>query len=161
METLNLNLLETMNLKSVCYDTALQQFYCGKDVYAKITDTLWIQTHNKLDGSFELNKNLEFYVQNGYDEDKLIVTRHDVIEDFFRKENAWDKYRLFVTYLTFHSNEELFFHDAGLWRQNIKKVRWDLWKIRKCFRSNRLVKFYTVGFGGFIGKLIWRQCWKR
>jgi glycosyltransferase involved in cell wall biosynthesis len=83
------------------------------------------------------------------------------IEDFFRKENAWDKYRLFVTYLTFHSNEELFFHDAGLWRQNIKKVRWDLWKIRKCFRSNRLVKFYTVGFGGFIGKLIWRQCWKR
>ncbi len=86
METLNLNLLETMNLKPVCYTTALQQFYCGKEVYAKITDTLWIQTHNETDVSFELNKNLEFYVQNGYDEDKLIVTRHDVIEDFFRKE---------------------------------------------------------------------------
>lgn len=86
METINLNVLETMNLKSVSYNTALQQFYCGKDVYAKITDTLWIQTHNKLDESFELNKNLEFYVQNGYDEDKLIVTRHDVIEEFFRKE---------------------------------------------------------------------------
>lgn len=83
------------------------------------------------------------------------------IEDFFKKENAWEKYRLFVTYLTFHSNEELFFSDATLWRQNIKKVRWDFWKIRKRFRSNRRVKFYIVGFGGFIGKLIWKLFWKR
>lgn len=83
------------------------------------------------------------------------------LEDFFMNENVWDRYRLFLSYLKIHSIEELFFHDADEWLTRFDSVRRDLWKVRKRFRNSRLIKFYTVSYGGFIGKLIWKTWWKR
>ena len=83
------------------------------------------------------------------------------LEEFFKNESAFEQYRLFLSYVKIHSIEELFFFDADEWLVRFKTIREDLWKIRKRFRNSRLIKFYTVGYGGFFGKLIWKRCWKR
>lgn len=83
------------------------------------------------------------------------------LEEFFKNEAAFEQYRLFLSYVKIHSIEELFFFDADEWLVRFKTIREDLWKIRKRFRNSRLIKFYTVGYGGFFGKLIWKRCWKR
>lgn len=83
------------------------------------------------------------------------------LEDFFQKESALEQYRLFLSYVKIHSIEELFFADIDEWKKRFDSVKTDLWKVRKRFRTNRLIKFYTVGYGGFIGKVIWKKCWKR
>ena len=85
----------------------------------------------------------------------------DFIEDFFKKENAWDKYRLFISYLKIHSIEELFFYEADAWREGFKDAGKDLWKLRKLYRRSRLIKYYTLGYGGILGKTIWKIFWKK
>ena len=83
------------------------------------------------------------------------------IEDFFNEEQALNRYRLFVSYLKIHTIEEIFPYDADMWLETFKGVRHDLWKLRKMYRRSRLFKFYTLGYCGTIGKLIWKTFWKR
>lgn len=83
------------------------------------------------------------------------------IENFFKEEHSWHKYRHFVSYLKIHTKEELFTYDANLWVQTFPEARKDLWKLRKLYRRKKLFKYYTLSYGGYIGKLIWKICWKR
>lgn len=83
------------------------------------------------------------------------------LTDFFKQESALEQYRLFLSYLKLHSIEELFFHDVDEWLSRFADVKHDLWTVRKLFRGSYLVKFYTLRFGGIIGKLIWRRRWKQ
>lgn len=83
------------------------------------------------------------------------------VEDFFKKEQDWDKYRYFISYLKVHTKEELFPHDADLWVETFKEAREDLWKLRKNYKFKKLFRYYVLSYGGNIGKLIWKTCWKR
>lgn len=74
-------------------------------------------------------------------EQKLCV---NCIEDFFRREQAWDKYRYFVSYLKIHTKEELFSYDAELWIQTFKESRADLWKLRRHYKLKRLFRYYVL-----------------
>ena len=85
----------------------------------------------------------------------------EYIEDFFRKEQDYDKYRLFISYLKIHSIEELFRKDADTWVAYFKPERSRLWKIRHLYKTHLLVKYYTVGYCGKLGKAIWKKFWKR
>lgn len=83
------------------------------------------------------------------------------IEDFFRKEDSHDKYRLFLSYLRLVAAEDLFYYEPDIWRQKFEGLKDDLWKLRKLYTTKQLFKFYTLGCGGIIGKLVWKRFWKR
>ena len=83
------------------------------------------------------------------------------IEDFFKKEHSWDKYRYFISNLKVLAKRELFFYDADLWINIFKESREDLWKLRKSYSVIKLFRYYVLSYGGNFGKLIWKICWKR
>lgn len=83
------------------------------------------------------------------------------IEDFFRKENDYDRYRLFLSYLRLAAAEDLFYYEPDAWREKFASLKDDLWCLRDRYASKQLFKFYTLGCGGIIGKLIWKMFWKR
>ena len=83
------------------------------------------------------------------------------IEDFFRKENQYEKYRLFISYLRLFAAEDVFYQEPDLWRQKFAGLGGDLWKLRGVYTKKQLFKFYTLGYGGVIGKLIWKRFWNR
>lgn len=83
------------------------------------------------------------------------------IEDFFKEAQAWEKYRHFISYLKIHTKEEIFTYDAKLWAKTFREARKDLWKLRKLYRRKQLFKYYTLSYGGYLGKLIWKIWWKR
>ena len=85
----------------------------------------------------------------------------ECIEEFFKKENDYDRYKLFLSYLRLAAAEDLFYYEPEFWRQKFRGLRADLWKLRKRYSSKQLFKFYTLSCGGFIGKLIWKKFWKR
>lgn len=85
----------------------------------------------------------------------------ECIEEFFKKENDYDRYKLFVSYLRLIAAEDLFYYEPEFWRQKFRGLRADLWKLRKRYSIGRLFRFYTLSYGGFIGKLIWKIFWKR
>ena len=83
------------------------------------------------------------------------------IEAFFKEEHDSQKYRYFISYLKVHTKEELFRYDADLWINTFKDTRKDLWKLRKRYKKHRIFKYFMLSYGGFLGKLIWKICWKR
>lgn len=83
------------------------------------------------------------------------------IEEFFKNENALEQYRYFVSYLKIHSIEYIFTTDADTWAKAFKSERRTLWKIRHLYRKHIRFRYFVVGYGGFIGKLIWKRFWKR
>ena len=83
------------------------------------------------------------------------------IENFFKDENDYDKYKLFISYLRLHAAEDLFYYEPDEWRHKFENLGGDLWQLRNAYSTKQLFKFYTLGYGGFIGKLIWKRFWKR
>lgn len=74
-------------IRQVSQVEAEKYFDNGEDVFLKIHEENFIHTAKWRDGEFVFKEdrfaNMEFYVCA--DEDTLIVTRHDVIEQFFRE----------------------------------------------------------------------------
>ncbi len=85
----------------------------------------------------------------------------EYIEDFFHKQQEYEKYSKFISYLKIHSIEELFRKDAKAWAEAFRSERKTLKSIKHLFKTHILVKYYTVSYGGPLGKLIWRIFWKR
>ena len=85
----------------------------------------------------------------------------EYLEDFFHKQQDYEKYSKFISYLKIHSIEELFRKDATAWLKAFRSERKNLWSIRHLYKTHILVKYYTVGYGGPLGKLIWKIFWKR
>ena len=83
------------------------------------------------------------------------------IENFFKEENSYDQYKLFISYLRLHAAEDVFYYEPDVWRQMFAGLKGDLWKLRHVYTKKQLFKFYTLGCGGFIGKLVWKRFWKR
>lgn len=83
------------------------------------------------------------------------------IEEFFKKENAIEKYGLFVSYLKLHTKDEIFSYDADLWLNTFKEVRKDIRRLRNKFRPKYVRRYYALIYGGFFGKLIWKFFWKK
>ena len=91
-------------------------------------------------------------------EQELCISR---IEEFFMKENSYDKYRLFLSYLSLVAAEDVFYYEPEIWRQKFDGLKGDLWKLREVYSTKQLFKFYTLGCGGILGKLVWKRFWKR
>lgn len=91
-------------------------------------------------------------------EQELCIER---LEEFFRNENEYDKYKLFMSYMRLTAAEDLYYYEPEAWRQKFKGLRKDLWKLRERYTRTQMFKFYTLGCGGIIGKLIWERFWNR
>lgn len=83
------------------------------------------------------------------------------IEDFFRKEEAWDKYNKFIMYLKIHTKEDAFLYDADLWVNTFTEVHKYLWMFKDKYPRKKMFKFYVLSRCGFLGKFIWKIFWKK
>lgn len=91
MKVLNINLKDELDLTSVNYEEAERSFYNNKDVYYRIQESTWLKTNLSNEDKwfpFESSdyKNSTFFIEEEEDENAIIVTRHDIVEEFFRKE---------------------------------------------------------------------------
>lgn len=85
MKTLNFNLESTMNLKEVEKSEAFEEFKTGNNVYVKLSSTMWLMFNNEYDLSLtNFEEGIKHYVSKEYDDDKLIITRHRNIAEYFR-----------------------------------------------------------------------------
>lgn len=85
MKTYNLVLDETMNLVEVDKSKAYQEFDNGKNVYIKLSKCMWLMFNNEFDPTLtNFEDGIKHYISQEYDEDKLIITRHKNIAQYFR-----------------------------------------------------------------------------
>lgn len=85
MRTYGVNLLENQCMNQVTRPQAKKLFDEGKTIYAKITPTMWVGTSIKDDEELpEFEYGIKFYVLQEFDDDKLIVTRHPNIAEYYR-----------------------------------------------------------------------------
>lgn len=85
MRTYGVNLLENQMMSQITRPQAKKLFDEGKMIYAKITPTMWISTCIKDDDVLQdFEYGIKFYVMQEYDEDKLIVTRHPNVAEYYR-----------------------------------------------------------------------------
>lgn len=85
MRTYNLALDETMNLTEVDKSKAYQEFDNGKNVYIKLSKNMWFMFNNEFDSVLtNFEDGIKHYISQEYDDDKLIITRHKNIAQYFR-----------------------------------------------------------------------------
>ena len=85
----------------------------------------------------------------------------EYLDEFFRNENALEKYKKFLSFLKIHTADELFRVDVESWLSIFKSERRNLWKIRHLYKTHLLIKYYIVSCSGPIGKHLWKKLWKR
>lgn len=85
MRTYGVNLLETQVMDQVMKPQAKKAFNEGKNVYVKLAPTMWFMLNNREDDEMpEFEYGIKFYTMQEYDDDKLIVTRHPNIAEYFK-----------------------------------------------------------------------------
>lgn len=85
MKTYNISLEESMNLEELDRERALKEFSKGSDVYAKLAKNIWLKFDNENDTHLpKLEDGIKYYISIKFDDDKLIVTRHKNIAQWFR-----------------------------------------------------------------------------
>lgn len=86
MKTLNFNLEESMNLKEIEKSVAIKEFKNGADIYVKLSTNMWLMFNNKYDTYLtNFDEGIKCFVTQEFDDDKVIVTRHKNIAEYFRK----------------------------------------------------------------------------
>lgn len=85
MKTYNLVLDETMNLVEIDKTRACQEFENGQNIYIKLSKNMWMMFNSEFDSSLtNFEDGIKHYISQEYDEDKLIITRHKNIAQYFR-----------------------------------------------------------------------------
>lgn len=85
MKTLNFNLEDSMNLKEIEKSTAHNQFEDGQNIYVKLSSNMWLMFNNEYDAYLtNFEDGIKHYVLQAYDDDKLIITRHKNIAEYYR-----------------------------------------------------------------------------
>ena len=89
MKTYNISLEESMNLEELDRERALKEFAKGSDVYAKLAKNIWLKFDNVNDTHLpKLEDCIKYYISIKFDDDKLIVTRHKNIAQWFRNKGG-------------------------------------------------------------------------
>lgn len=85
MKTYNMTLEESMNLLEVDREKALVEFAKGTNIYVKLSRQLWMMFCDTLDDHLEkFESGIKYFITQEFDEDKLIVTRHKNIAQFYK-----------------------------------------------------------------------------
>ena len=85
MKTYQMSLEESMNLIEVDRKTAEAEFIKGSNIYIKLSRNIWMMFSNSVDSCLEkFESGIKYFITKEYDEDKLIVTRHKNIAQYFR-----------------------------------------------------------------------------
>lgn len=85
MRTYGTNLLDTQEMDQVKKPQAKKAFDDGKNVYVKLAPTMWLMLNNREDDEIpEFEYGIKFYTMQEYDDDKLIVTRHPNIAEYYK-----------------------------------------------------------------------------
>lgn len=85
MKTYNMTLEESMNLIEIDREKALSEFAKGTNIYVKLSKQLWMMFCDTLDDHLEkFEEGIKYFITQEFDEDKLIVTRHKNIAQFYK-----------------------------------------------------------------------------
>lgn len=85
MKTYGFNIGEQNHLQRVSNAQAKYQYQKGDVIYVKVSSNMWLSVNIKDDGEFEdFSAGTQFFIDTGYDEDKVIVSRHQCVIDFFK-----------------------------------------------------------------------------
>lgn len=89
MRTYGVNLEKTQNMIQITRVQAKKMFANGDNIYVRITPKMWIMTNIKEDGELQdFEYGIKFYVTQEYDDDKLIVTRHPNIAEYYKSKGV-------------------------------------------------------------------------
>lgn len=85
MKTYNFELDSTMNLVEVDKSKAYSDFDSGKNVYIKLSKNMWLMFNNEFDTVLtDFEDGIKHYISQEYEEDKLIITRHKNVAQYYR-----------------------------------------------------------------------------
>lgn len=85
MKTYSISLEESMNLIELDRQKALEEFSKGNDVYVKLSKAIWLMFSSSVDTHLpEMEDGIKYFMSVSYDDDKLIVTRHKNIAQWYR-----------------------------------------------------------------------------
>lgn len=91
MKSINKDIEKEFNLIEVNRLKAKHQYINGENVYVKISQFVWIVFNIRDDGEFEnFSQGTEFYVESE-SSDKLIITRHKCIVEYFNSKGIYGK----------------------------------------------------------------------
>ena len=85
MRTYTTNLLETQEMAQITRPQAKKNFDDGKNIYVKITPTMWFMINKNEDVEIpDFEYGIKFYSMQEFDDDKLIITRHPNIAEYYK-----------------------------------------------------------------------------
>ena len=85
MRTYGTNLLDTQEMDQLSRPQAKKVFDDGKNIYVKVATTMWLMCNKDEDGELpEFEYGIKFYAMQEFDEDKLIVSRHPNIAEYYK-----------------------------------------------------------------------------
>lgn len=85
MRTYGTNLLDTQEMTQITRPQAKKNFDDGKNVYVKIASAMWMMLNKNEDLELpEFEYGIKFYTMQEFDDDKLIVSRHPNIVEYYR-----------------------------------------------------------------------------
>lgn len=84
MKAYDYNIGGTNDLIRVSTAKAKHYYSQNKTVYVKVAEDMWMSTNMQEDGAKDFENGTQFYVESDYDNDKIIVSRHQCVIDFFK-----------------------------------------------------------------------------
>jgi uncharacterized protein YggL (DUF469 family) len=85
MKKLTIKIDNDPSYKKVSYPEALREFSNGKEVLVKLSNTTCLQVHIENDTEFCFDSSFNFYIEAAFDENAIIVTRHKILERYFKE----------------------------------------------------------------------------
>ena len=85
MKTYGMELDKSINLVEIDKSKAYEEFDNGQNIYIKLSKNMWLMYNNEEDSVLtNFEDGIKHYISKEYDDDKLIITRHRNIAEYFR-----------------------------------------------------------------------------
>ena len=85
MKKITMEIDNDASYKKVSYPEALREFSNGKEVLVRLSNTTCLQVQIEHDTEFCFDSSFNFYIQSEFNENAIIVTRHKILERYFKE----------------------------------------------------------------------------
>ena len=85
MKKIAIEIENSATYRKVSYAEALSEFAKGGVVLVKLSYNTCLQVSIDVDSEFCFDSSLQFYIKGGLDEGSIIVTRHKILERYFKE----------------------------------------------------------------------------